>query len=178
MSYYALHYADGKKNEIYGCAYAPQETDLFILPDSGVRVISWQKLVLRLKDGDFCDYLANDLGGRLCSKKLKLIVDRTISPKDRIQWLDTIVIDKNGQERDYYLLHFPVNFPVVNKKNSIMSDELVVKPVFSKNEICNLNVFTLPDTPGITIYISKILKKSIIANNCTGVAFSRVPIVL
>lgn len=175
--FYYLHYSEEEDYEPYGVAYAPEETDLFVIPVSGINLSDWKEIQFNLKEGDFADYLANDLGGRLCSSKLKKIVDDNISQKDQIQWLNVSVINENNEERTYYILHFPVNIDILNKeKSTITEDGVVVKAVLANETIKDLNIFTLPDEGGITTFVSKKIKKIIEESGCTGVAFSKVPI--
>jgi hypothetical protein len=175
--FYYLHYSEEKDYEPYGVAYAPEEVDLFVIPVSGIYVNDWKEIQFKLKGGEFADYLANDLGGRLCSSKLREIVNENISPKDKIQWLNVSIINENKEERTYYILHFPVNNYILNKEKSLITEDgVVVKAVLDNESIKDLNIFTLPDESGITTFVSKKIKKIMEQSGCTGVAFSKVPI--
>ena len=178
MTLYYLHYVEEKEYEPYGVTYAPDDTDLFIFPPSGEFVAEWSCLKFTLKEGDFADYLTNDLGVRLCSEKLRKIIEGMLSTEDRIQFLESIVINDQNEVRVYSILHFPVNFQIINKDKSIMAGpDVVVKPVLKKDAITHLNIFTLPNEDGRTTFVSKSLKEAIEANHCSGLTFSKVSVI-
>jgi hypothetical protein len=110
-------------------------------------------------------------------RKIKDIIDKGSSPIDKIQWLDAVVFDASGELHKYWILHFPVAFPVINKDKSIMGDDknCVVKPVLSRKEIEVHNIFGLP-WRWLTWFVSKPLRDSIKAAGCTDIKFDRVQI--
>jgi hypothetical protein len=174
MIFYYLHYSDEKEYKPYGVAYSPKEVDLFVIPESGTKVTDWEKIKLQLKEGDFADYLANDLGGRLCSSKMRKIINDNISIEDKIQWLEVSVIEGDKDERTYYALHFPVSIDILNKGKSIITDDgLVVKPILDKTAVKDLNIFTLPNESGITTFVSKKIKEALEKAGCTGLSFTK-----
>ena len=176
MNYYQMTYAENTDYEPYGVAYASSEADPFLLPRSGTRIESWKPLMLELRDGDFADYLTNDLGARLCSNRMQKIIEKNRSQNDELQWLEVIVSNANGESIKYYVLHFPEDYPVVNKEKSIMAGDLVVKSVLNFKIVKDHNIFTLPGEAGRTVYISELLKKVIVNNELTGMAFTIVKI--
>ncbi len=173
-SYYEVLYKD---DQAFGVAYAPENTDLFLVPNSGQAVKSWETIRLTLREGIYTDYPANDLGGRLCSEKLKTIIEENRSKNDVLQWLKAIVADAKGEERDYYILHFPVEHDVLDKKKTIFADgDFVVKAVISLEAAKNHEVFTHPTGGRITLIVSGRVKERIESEACIGMVFSLVPI--
>lgn len=71
VSFYQMTFCEDKKYQSFGVAYADPDVDLLLLPESGVRIDSWKSINLELRCGGYADYLSSDLGGRLCSEKLK-----------------------------------------------------------------------------------------------------------
>jgi len=174
---YQMTYASDEAYAPYGVAYAAEGTDLFLLPHSGTRAQSWKCLALKLRDGAFADYLANNVGGRLCSEALYDIIERNRSPKDELQWLETTVSTVGKESRRYYFLHFAQNYPVVNEKESLMHMGTVITPVLSAQGIKGHEIFALPGEPGIRTFVSVRLKTLVQQGKMTGVAFVKARVV-
>ncbi len=172
--YFQLLYAEEEDYEPYGVGYAPPDTDLFLLPPSGERAGTWKPLTLKLRDGTFADYLANNCCTRLCSERLMNILEQNRSPKDAVQWFDVTVVGSGGERRKYRALHFPEDYAIVNTAKSIMNGDIVVKPVFDARAVSEHRLFTLPKDMGLTMFVSAELKAAIEAAKLTGMSFSKV----
>ena len=178
-SFFAMHHAENEEYDPYGVAYAPESTDLFLLPVSGNKVTKWKLLDLMLKEGKFADYLSNDLGARLCSEKLMNIIEKNRSPQDILQWLESIVFSETyDEQRSYYVLHFPVNYSILDMNKSIIAGggKMIVKPVFCLAAVKDHSIFTLPNEAGRRCYVSEKLKSLIEAEECSGLAFTKVAV--
>ncbi len=173
--YFQMLYAEEADYEPYGVAYAPPGKPLFLLPPSGTRVESREPITFGLRDGTFADYLANDSGLRLCSKQLKDILELGRSQKDLVQWFEVIVAEPCGEQRNYYALHFPETYPVVNRSASLMHEDIVVKPVLDANAVCDRHLFCLPG--GRRTFCSAKIKSAIEAAGLTGMSLSEVKVV-
>ena len=160
---------------VYGVAYDAEGSELFTLPYSG-EVENWQSLVLELREGDFADYLASDLGCRLCSERLRTILQDHASPDDMIQWLN-VEVRKGKASRPYAILHFTSPPDVLNKTKSIMAGDFVVKAVFSKDAIGQHQVFAYPQAGELKLFITDGVKRAIQSAKCTGMEISRCPVV-
>ncbi len=170
VSFYQMTFCEDKKYQSFGVAYADPDVDLLLLPESGVRIDSWKSINLELRCGGYADYLSSDLGGRLCSEKLKDLIEQNISDNENVQWLD-VNVSGDLECKKYYFLHFPKNIPVINKDRSIFAGNMVVKVVLDAQLVSHLSIFTLPDEVGRTLFVSEELKKVISKNNITGVSF-------
>ena len=164
----------GPAESKYGVAYAPEGPPLFVLPETGPAK-GWKTMVLTLKDGVFSDFLTNNLGCPLCSEKLKNIIDKTSSAHDEIQWLPTIVADEKGkEEKKYFILHFPTEYDILDRKKSIIvEDDFVVKPVISKKLAANHAVFTFLGEGQGRFFISERVKEAIEKEGCLGIVFEK-----
>ncbi|MCU0916721.1 MAG: hypothetical protein MUC88_19495 [Planctomycetes bacterium] len=168
-----MTYVSQEKYAPYGVAYVPKGTDHSLLPPNGTRVQSWTCLHLELRDGAFADYPADNLGGRLCSEALREIIEHNRSPNDKVQWLETLVTIPGGESRRYHYLHFPVDYPVIDEKESLMHMGRVVKPVFAAEGVRGHEIFGLPGEFGVDAFVSARLKKLIERAKMTGVAFAK-----
>lgn len=174
-AYYRALYCSEKEYQPYGIAYAPEDTDIFLLPESGKELKSWLPISLELKDGIYADYLANDVGGRLCSEKLKSIIDKHLSEDDSIQWLEVEVKSNTTRElKKYFFLHFPQNFDILDKTKTIWVGDMVVKPVLKPESVKNHNIVTYPSNMGIAFFVSDEIKSAIKKEKITGLDFSKV----
>ena len=175
--YFQVLYVEDEQYAPFGVAYAPEDTDLFLIPISGEKVITWSSINLALRDGDFADYLANDLGARLCSLKLKNIIEKNLSQIDEVQWLESTVVNSSGLEKKYYILHFPVDYEVIDRNKSIIvNEEFIVKGVLDYSAVQGHHIFTYPNEAGRRLFVNKDLKKVIEDNKCTGISFFKMTI--
>lgn len=168
-NYFELTYCDEELYAPFGVAYAPANTDAFLLPPTGEQIANWEPLEFELRDGGFADYLSNDLGARLCSESMRLVIDRNRSECDEIQWLPVSVRTPNGIARACFILHFPKNFDVFNKRASIMSGDVMVEPVLDKDQTAQRNLFGFPSESGRTTYVSSHLKAAMEGAGLTGI---------
>lgn len=159
---------------VFGLAESVGDTDLLMLPYDGV-VENWSPLKVQLTEGVFTDYLANDLGVRLCSERLKNILQQHASSHDELQWLPVEV--KGGEEsRTYSILHFPKPPDILNKNKSLIASDFVVKPVFLKDAISRHQVFAYSKAGQLKLFVSESVKDAIEAEQCTGMEISRAPV--
>jgi len=122
------------------------------------------------------DYLANDLGLRLCSTRMRSVLDDSIGPDDRIQWLPAKVRDSSATSHDYWVLHM-VDLPdVLDPHQSILArNTFVVKPVVSADRVGSHKVFSFPGAT-TRLIIAESVKRSLEAAACTGVDFAKVAV--
>jgi hypothetical protein len=169
---YGVAYTD--KNQETGPCFPPPGG--FGLPYAGI-VEDWQPLALELREGDFADYLASNLGCRLCSDRLKSILESHASPADELQWLVTEV-HRRAEKHVYWILHFPNPPDVLNKSKTLFVDgtDVVVKPVLSKDATAGHQVFAYPEAGELTLFVGEPVKRAIEAAGCTGMELSRAPL--
>lgn len=151
-----------------GCFHAPR---IFHLPYIGV-VTEWKTLTLELRDGGYPDYLASNIGSRMCSTRLKDILQSLAAPIDELHWLP-IEVTLGTESRPYWILHFPNPPDVLNKERTIFAGCCVVKPVLAKEVVGNHQVFSYPRAGQLKLFVSEQVKRAIEAAGCTGGHFSR-----
>ena len=161
---------------IYGVGFPEKEED-FDVPEDGI-ITNWNPILLNLKDGSFSDYQANSEACRLCSSKLRSIIDRNKSPQDQIQWLPMVVKDEHGEEREYFILHFPVIYDVIDRENSTyFGEDQLIKPVFSLRKIGRHKVFNYDSYNFFSFFISEDIRKDIEKEKCTNLNISKIQVV-
>src|SRR5690242_6574940 len=106
-----------QEQDITGSCFPPP--GIFLLPYSG-SVTDWTSLSLLLTNGDFVDYLASDLGCRLCSSRLKSLIQAHASDLDVLQWLPVTVMC-SSDAKDYFILHFPSPPDILNRDDTIFA---------------------------------------------------------
>jgi hypothetical protein len=126
---------------------------------TGKPIINWQIIHCSIFDpiykGEaFEDYQAVIHGCRLCSQRLKDLLENNKSSTDKIQWLDATVT-WNDETRPYYLLHFYEDTDVLDPVLSKWNPETKfydARPVYVREKIGNLNIFSCPgDYLGLTV---------------------------
>jgi len=170
MYYKVLFDEDG----VFGVAQTVEKGDLLTLPYSGV-VENWQPLVLELRQGDFADYLSSNLGCRLCSDRLKGVLQNGASSDDELQWL-AVEVHRGAEKRPYWVLHFPNPPDVLNRNKSILAGEFVVKPVLSRDAIISHQVFSFPKGGKLPLFVAESVERVIKAAGFTGMELSRAPV--
>lgn len=145
--------------------------DIFRLPKLG-RATNWNPVTLDLVDGEFADYLGSNLGCRLCSSRLKSILESHASDCDDIQWLP-VVVQLGTIKKEYSILHFPNPPDILHKNKTIFVDDFVVKPVFSADAIGQHQVFSYPRGGELPLFVTHAVKKAIESEGCTGMDIAR-----
>ena len=149
----------------------------FEIPNQG-KILNWKPITLLLKEGPLSDYQGGNPVYRLCSKKLKSIIDQYKSWLDDIQWLPMTVKEKNGKEYEYFILHFPECYDVIDKEKSIIyGEDQIIRPVFSLNKIDDHEVFNYDPFNFLGLVISENTKKGIEKAGCTNLSINKVPLV-
>lgn len=154
------------EQEHLGVAHALTIPWTEFLPDNE-KVTSWKPLFFELRDGDFPDYLASNLAYRMCSERLRRILDKHASTSDVLQWLDVTVKSANAN-RDYFILRFPQPPDVLDKGRSTFAADFVFKAVLSKDRIGDHQVFAYPQCGKLPFFISAGVKHAIEREHFTG----------
>lgn len=115
-------------------------SNLFVLPSDGL-VREWPELSLELTNGEVApDYMANDLGVRLCSPRMRDVLDAFAGANDVLQWLPVRVLSPT-ETSDYWVLHFPYPGDVLGS-STLRSGDFVVRPAFALSKLAGHAVFT------------------------------------
>ena len=173
LTYFYLHWRDEEGASV---AEGDDDPELDMILDEPATVDEWSGLELRLPSGGLTDYLANDVGVRLCSLRLRDLIESHRSATDEVQWLQAQVLDSSGQGHPYFVLHFVSHPDVLDRERTITArDDFVVKAVLDRNRVAGHNVFAFPGAE-IRVIVSGVLRHAILAAGCTGVDFSELPI--
>lgn len=177
LQFYKVLPSSERAYKPFGVAYGPPDLDIFHFPGNGQKVANWQSIDFKLKDGKYPDYLASNTGARLCSEKLKNIIDENKYETDEIQWLDVVVIDESGRKEPYFSLHFPVLHQVVDMEKSLLNvDSTVIRPVLKYELVKDKSIFCIPEKYAHSFYVSKKIRDAIKAADCTGISLSKAKI--
>ena len=104
MSFYFVHFEEDETLPVARRADSIDAATVEAQIAQSTEVREWTPLRL-LVDGTPSDYLANDLALRLCSPRLRAVIEGALSPDDEVQWLDAPVRDQAGNETLYHVLH-------------------------------------------------------------------------
>lgn len=131
---------------------------------------------LEVRGTALTDYLANDVGGRLCSARMRSVLEGVKGERDSLTFLEVPVKTTSGVQPFYFLRFLRPDGTVLNKERSIMAGEAIVKPVLSKANITGREVFTIPGDEDVIWFVSQTAKDALIASGCTGIEFGKAPI--
>jgi hypothetical protein len=169
--YFYVHF---EEEDSLGIGYVKENVSFDLISNIDV-IHNWKPINILLKNGKNADYLANDLGWRICSPKLRDILDGGQGRKDILQWLPVYVEDTEQQsEFEYFVLIFPNNDDVIDREKSILAGkDSVVQAVLDMNKTSGHSVFSLPGEV-TTLIVSKSVREAIENAHCTGIEFSTV----
>jgi hypothetical protein len=165
VKYYRVHLSD---DESLGVAKS-RSPGLFMLQAEG-EVVGWEPVALDLVEGDFSDYLASNLGVRLCSERMKEVLQRFAGPRDVLQWLPVRVF-KGEDERQFFILHLPILDDVLGSK-TLFHEDVVIKPVLSLRRALGHAVFSYRGSEGVSLFIDERVRKALSEAGCSGAKYS------
>ncbi len=162
--------------EDFAMARAPRNPELDKRVRAGAGWISdWQPLHFTLEEGTIVtDYLANSFAFRLCSERLRDVIDRNRSKDDEVQWLAAPVKARDGVDLLYWVLHFPNDVDVLNASRTLISGPVIVKAYLDPNRVANHRVMSLP-RDSVSLIVADQVKRAVQTAGSTGMKFSRVP---
>ena len=173
--FYNLEWLDRKGAPV---AYGTRDARLDSLLAGGGLVRETIDLKFALAKAKPTDYLANNLGIRLCSPTLRAVIDEHRGDRDEIQWLDAHVITPTSKVGlSYSVLHLPSHPDVLDAERTIWArHNFVVKPVLAASKLGGHAIFGFPEAT-LTLVVRADVKAAIQRARCSGVDFSRVPVV-
>lgn len=146
-----------------------------ILAEPGT-VDDWDALELEVKGGEPTDYLANNVGVRLCSARLRDVIEQQRCDDDRLQWLEVQVVDEAGVKHPFFVLHLVSHPDVLDPQRTITArGSFVVKPVLSGAKAVGHRVFSFAGAT-TRLVIADVVRRAILDAGCTGVDFAKVPV--
>jgi len=173
MSFYFLQLMDKPDVPVAEGADDP-DRDL-VLAEPGV-ISGWDAPTLRVPRGVPSDYLANDLGLRLCSERMRTVLEQAAGPDDRIQWLPAKVEDANGSEHEYWVLHMIEVPDLLDAERSIVvRGSFVVKPVVAGERVGSHIIFSFLGAT-TRLIVAESTKRSLQGAACSGIDFAKVAV--
>jgi len=169
--FYFLHVRDDPGAPVAYGSDDPLRDELLVEPG---RVDDWEDLKLVVQGGAPRDFLANNVGVRLCSDRLRTAIEGAKSGSDELQWLQAEVLDELGNTHTFHVLHFPRLPDVLDADRTIKSRGwFVVKPVLARGRVGLHRVFSFPGGVTRTI-VAKNVREAIEQAGCSGIDFAPV----
>ncbi len=152
-----------------GVAYIKNGTE-FNIPFKEGWIKEWQTKYFTLRNGEYTDYLPA-IGCRLCSEKMREVLERCKSEKDVLQWLDAKVESETGEKRNYFVLHFPVLEDVLDKKRSKYVRNILTKKVINPEACLGHEVFSYIEESSISFVVSQKAREELKKSGCRGLIY-------
>ena len=170
--YFYLHFADEP-----GLATAQTSRDPGLGKQlrAGGRMADWEMIRVEFSDGLIVDYLANTYAFRLCSSRLRDIIEAGRGKDDVIQWLPTVVTRHDGVDLPYWILHFPEVPMVLNAARSVMAGPMIVKACLDARLVAGHQVLSFPND-SVRLVVASEVKGAIEGAGCSGMKFSKIPV--
>ena len=129
----------------------------------------WKPIEMELRDGEFADFLVNDLDIPLFSEKLKNLTDSFVIDSDYISWFP-IIVKNTRQINTYYFCKINTYCECIDFDKSFKDGEMIKIPYFIKDKIKNIFRMQIDSD---YLFVSEDLKKAIIDNQITGLDFAK-----
>jgi hypothetical protein len=169
--FFYIHWADRPNLAV---ASAPDDLEQDRRLRAGGPVTDWKAVRFELGPGELADYLANSFAWRLCSTKLRDLLDKSRAAIDGIQWLPTTVTLPDGTELPFWVLHLPNAADVIDKSKSVIAGPVLVKAHLDRRLVDGHRLFGFPND-SVRVIVADDIRRRIMAAACTGMTFSRVP---
>jgi len=153
-------------------AVAPECDELAFWADLEARRsdVDWLPLVARAEQGDLVDWAPSNLLPRLCSERLRQILDGV---SDALVWLPVNVETPRGQLR-YFILHFKEFADVIDPDKTIFAGGRILKPHLSASKVAQRRIFAIqPLSP--SAIVDEGIMQALTEARCTGLEFERCP---
>lgn len=177
--FYRLYGAKVIGNDAAGAVLAESETPSWeLLPDEGW--VTWPMPEFYQDTvkwtGPLGDWVRNDLGRRLCSKRLKDVLERFKAACDVVQWVPAYVTNAYGLREKYYFLHFPEPLDVLDPEKSVFDQEagILIKPYLSISKVGDHRLFTLRGLE-VTTIVSESVRQILETEGIATVTFAPIP---
>ena len=155
-----------------GVAYLIDSGQLHLLPEEGW-VKGWEIRRFFLRNGIYADYLAADISCRLCSERLRDILERCKSEKDVLQWLDAEVESETGEKKRYYLLHFPEPEDLLDKSKCAYYKTTLLKHVIDMKASAGHEVFSYIGGSTVSFIATQKVREELKNAGCSGLIYLR-----
>jgi hypothetical protein len=163
-----------------GLAYAPDSFKIWLEPNIEL-LTGWTIPTFELRDASadasLSDLLANNAAMRLCSKKMRDILEMWRSPSDLVEWLP-VEVKSGGKNHPYFIPHLLEELDVLDLSRSIIARGtplFVIKPYLNLERIGGHQVFRYKGGSDLVLCISNEVRLALLKEGCTGCRFWRMP---
>jgi hypothetical protein len=170
-------------NDETGIAWAPEGTPApyeFISKLEGVDELPFD---LEIRDGILEDYPGNSLAWPLMSEKMKRVIERNLTGEEGVSWIKANV-KAGGDLSSYYILRFRKKMDVLDMDRTtfVSGTDKIIEPCFSLAKIQRYSLFHKPASYDlwkitVSIYVNDKLRKEMIKEGLSGVAFSEAKVI-
>ena len=126
-----------------------------------------------LVEGAMADLQPNDAGVKMCSTKMRNIIEEQRAKSDRIEWLP-VHIECGGVVHDYAIPHLLDEIDVVDRERSVLNPSTggVVKAHLRAEAIDDHRVFTYSSATGVIILFTEEVYGAL--RSCSGCSFLKI----
>jgi len=150
----------------YGFAFS----DSNISPEAVKKISdieSWKPIEMELRDGEFADFIVNDLNIPLFSEKLKNLTEFFVSDSDHISWFP-VIIKKGNEKKTYYYCKLQTYLEgCIDFDKSVIDGEMMLNPYFIKEKIKNIFRVRIDDD---YLFVSEDFENAIVESKITGLS--------
>lgn len=132
-------------------------------------------------NGDFEDYLANDIFAPVVSDKVKTLLEKEVN-SDFVQFIPLKFVNNNLEVKKYYIMNVINVVDAIDLDKSLTGPEIggqtsIIKYALKSDELQGMNLLRLKDYEIGKVFISEKIKKTFENVGVTGLDFGNVKVV-
>ncbi len=128
-------------------------------------------LVFRADSSHLTDYLANDLVVRLCSQRLREVIDAKRA-SEAVLWIPAAVEVPTGSQHVYSVLRLVPDPSILDPQRTLYArGEFVVRPIFRREALGTRPLVSFP-TASVSLVVSAALRSALQQAGITGLEFA------
>ena len=132
----------------------------------------WEPIDIELVEGEFTDYLETHLPLRLCSVRMRGLINTFRAIPDRLQWLP-VRVHQGEETRDYAALHLLRSPSWLDAGHSRYKDGELIRPVVNR-ELAGGRRVLAPLHDIVTWFVDDELVEEMEESRMTGIVFYEV----
>lgn len=142
----------------------------------GGLIEEWPERRYRI-DGEFADLQPEIRALKLCSPELRRVLDSHRSPADSLQWLPATVESMSGEQRPYWVLHFPEFPDVLDVEKSTFEEyegeRFYDSAVLDLRKAARHSVMPSPERFATAFMIAEPVMRALVEAGLSGLTFDR-----
>ena len=143
------------------------------VPSNGTAVSAWSEARARLSRGEFLDYMTGTAIIKVCSARLRRLLQSHCSDPAYLQWLPVSVEKLDGTVEQCFGLQFAAPIDVLDPERTVYvaRSKFPRRPAFKSEIVARYPFFGVDGLPGLHWFVTEPLRREIADAKFTGIEF-------